>query len=160
MAVIRTQTATPGSYAKINVPWNPANGDPLPRHGPSRWKLFSMSLGIAVFLLLMAYIVKTFSSGNVETNNDSLSTDCALYASPSGVDSSSGLSAAYPKSFAGAASAAGPGSVICLLAGTYNLSSTFTPPKSGTSSSWIVYKSYGNGAVTFAWTGPADASAM
>jgi len=50
--------------------------------------------------------------------------------------------------------------VVCLLAGTYNLSSTFVPPNSGTPSSWITYKAYGNGAVNFVWTGAADASPM
>jgi serralysin len=53
-----------------------------------------------------------------------------------------------------------PGSVVCLRSGTYNLGSSFTPPHSGTPSSWIVYKKYGDGDVNFVWTGAADASPM
>jgi hypothetical protein len=61
---------------------------------------------------------------------------------------------------AGAAAATQPGSVVCLLGGTYALSSTFYPPNSGTPSSWIVYKNYGDSAVNIVWTGAADASPM
>jgi serralysin len=46
------------------------------------------------------------------------------------------------------------------MGGTYSLSSTFDPPHSGTPSSWIVYKDYGDGAVNIVWTGAADASPM
>lgn len=85
---------------------------------------------------------------------------CTLYASPSGSNSNSGTSASTPKTFAGAASASQPGSVVCLLAGAYNLSSTFYPPVSGTPSAWIVYKNYGNGPANFVWTGGAIAQPM
>src|SRR5256884_8600675 len=84
--------------------------------------------------------------------------DCTLFASPSGNDSNSGTSASSPKTFQGAANATQPGSVLCLLGGTYNFSSSFTPPPSGTPSSWITYKNYGDGPVNIVYTGPADAS--
>ena len=110
------------------------------------------------------------ASGSVTSNAATLivnasgptgtATDCTLFASPSGNDSNSGTSSSVPKTFSGAANATQPGSVVCLLAGTYNLSSTFVPPNSGTPSSWITYKAYGNGAVNFVWTGAADASTM
>ena len=85
---------------------------------------------------------------------------CTLYASASGNDSNSGTSASSPKTFQGAANATQPGSIVCLLAGTYNLSSSFVPPTNGNASAWIVYKAYGNGAVNFDYSGPADASPM
>jgi hypothetical protein len=96
----------------------------------------------------------------ITISNGSLASDCTLFASPSGNDSNSGSSPSSPKSFQGAANATQPGSVLCLLGGTYNLSSSFTPPSNGSPSSWIVYKSYGDSPVLIRWTGAADASAM
>ena len=102
----------------------------------------------------------TSSLVDVTVNNTSTSADCTLYASPSGSGSNSGTSPSSPKSFSGAAAATQPGSVVCLLGGTYNLSSTFVPPNSGSPSSWIVYKNYDSTPVNFVWTGAADASPM
>jgi Domain of unknown function (DUF4082)/Putative Ig domain len=96
----------------------------------------------------------------IAVNSNTLGAGCTLYASPSGSASNSGRSASAPKTFSGAAAAAQPGSVICLLGGSYNLSSTFYPPTSGTSSSWIVYKNYGDGPVNFVWTGGAITQPM
>src|SRR5437016_2991124 len=95
---------------------------------------------------------------NISVSNGSSASDCTLFASPSGNDSNSGTSASSPKTFQGAANATQPGSVLCLLGGTYNFSSSFTPPSSGTPSSWITYKNYGDGPVNIVYTGPADAS--
>jgi hypothetical protein len=96
----------------------------------------------------------------VTVANTGLATDCTLFASPSGNDNNSGTTAAAPKTLTGAAAATIAGSVVCLQGGTYSLSSSFIPPNSGTPSSWIVYKKYGDGAVNFVWTGAADASPM
>jgi hypothetical protein len=102
----------------------------------------------------------TSSLVDFTVNNTSTSADCTLYASPSGSDSNSGSSPSAPKSFQGAANSTQPGSVVCLLGGTYNLSSTFLPPNSGSPSSWIVYKNYDSTPVNFVWTGAADAEPM
>ena len=102
----------------------------------------------------------TSSSLAVTVSNGSLATDCTLYASSSGNDNNSGTSPTSPKTFIGAAFATQPGSVVCLLGGTYNLNSTFYPPTSGTPSSWIVYKNYGDGPVNFVWTAGAIAQSM
>jgi hypothetical protein len=83
-----------------------------------------------------------------------------LYASASGNDSNSGTSPTAPKTFLGAAAMTQPGSVVCLLGGTYQMSNTFYPPKSGSPSSWIVYKNYGDGPVNFVWTAGAIAQPM
>jgi hypothetical protein len=96
----------------------------------------------------------------ITVNNSSTASGCTLYASPSGSDSNSGTSSSAPKSFQGAANSTQPGSVVCLLGGTYNLSSSFYPSISGTPSSWIVYKNYDSTPVNFVWTGGANASAM
>ena len=77
-----------------------------------------------------------------------------------GASSNSGTSVSAPKSFQGAANSTQPGSVVCLLGGTYNLSSSFSPSISGSPSSWIVYKNYDSTPVNFVWTGAADASPM
>jgi hypothetical protein len=95
---------------------------------------------------------------DVTVNNASTSTDCTLYASPSG--GGNGTIPSSPLSFSAAASATQPGSVVCLLGGTYNLSSTFVPPNSGSPASWIVYKNYDSTPVNFVWTGAADAEPM
>ena len=102
----------------------------------------------------------TSSAATLTVSNGSTATDCTLFASPSGNDSNSGASSSAPKTFSGAASGTQPGSVVCLLAGTYNMGSTFYPPVSGTPSSWIVYKSYGNGAVNLVWTAGATGQPM
>jgi hypothetical protein len=117
------------------------------------------SLGIVVFLLLLVHVVKGVYTAKVVTL-EPCSADCTLYASPSGNDKNSGTSPSSPKTFLGAAAATRPGSIVCLLAGSYPLSSSFGPPTSGTPSAWIVYKSCGDGPVNFVWTGPADASPM
>ncbi|MGB7848254.1 MAG: Ig-like domain-containing protein, partial [Candidatus Acidiferrum sp.] len=97
---------------------------------------------------------------DVTVNNAGTSSDCTLYAAPSGSDANSGTSPTAPKSFSGAAAATQPGSVVCLLGGTYNLASSFSPSISGSPSSWIVYKNYDATPVNFVWTGAANASAM
>src|SRR5437016_666131 len=102
----------------------------------------------------------TSSVVNFSVNNASTSSDCTLFASPSGSSSNSGTSASSPKSFSSAASASGPGSVVCLLGGTYTLSSSFSPPTSGSPSSWITYKNYDSTPVNFVWSGGSNASAM
>ncbi len=102
----------------------------------------------------------TSSLLDLNVNNDLLASDCTLYASPSGSSGNSGTSPSSPKSFSGAASATGPGSVVCLLGGTYSFSSTFSPPVSGTPSSWIVYKAYGDSPVNINYTGAPDGQVM
>src|SRR5947199_113829 len=79
---------------------------------------------------------------NFSVNNASTSSDCTLFTSPSGSSSNSGTSASSPKSFPSAAAASGPGSVVCLLGGTYTLSSSFSTPTSRSPSSWITYRNY------------------
>ena len=139
--------------------WNPADCDRLLAERPNRRNLFWTSLGIVLFLLLLVYVVKHFFGATV-INHESSIADCTIFASSSGNDANSGASPSSPKSFSGAATATQPGSVVCLLGGTYSLISSFRSPSSGTPSSWIVYKDYGDGPVNFVWTGAADASAM
>lgn len=93
-------------------------------------------------------------------NTNGLATDCTIFASPTGNDANSGATATAPKTFNGAANATQPGSVVCFLGGTYNLSSSFAPPTNGTPSLWIVYKAYGDSPANLLYTGPADASPM
>ena len=102
----------------------------------------------------------TSSAATLTVSGGTTASDCTLFASASGNDGNSGTSASSPKTFTGAASASQPGSVVCLLAGTYNMGSTFFAPTSGTPSSWIVYKSYGNGAVNLVWTAGATGQPM
>jgi hypothetical protein len=82
-----------------------------------------------------------------------VATDCTLYVSPSG--SGNGGSPSTATTLTGAQRASTPGAVICMLGGSYSLGSTFYVNHSGTSSAWIVYKAYGDGAVNINWTGPS-----
>jgi hypothetical protein len=110
-------------------------------------------------LLLLIYVFKDFQTSLV-ANAEACSANCTLYASPSGNDSNSGTTPSSPKTFLGAAAATRPGSVVCFLAGSYPLSSSFSPPASGKPSAWIVYKNCGDGPVYLVWTGAADAEPM
>jgi hypothetical protein len=107
-----------------------------------------------------AGISATSSTVGLTVNNGSTSSNCTIFASPSGNDGNSGSSSSTPKTFNGAAAASQPGSVVCLLAGTYNMGSTFYPPTSGSPSAWIVYQPYGNGAVNLVWTAGATGQPM
>lgn len=135
--------------------------------GTTRWTLGidtnSLSNGphtISARVSDAAGITATSSPVGISVKNGALATDCTLYASPSGNDGNSGTLPTAPKTLTGAAAATRPGSVVCLHSGTYNLSSSFSPPNSGTPSSWITYKDYGDGSVNLVWTGAADASPM
>jgi hypothetical protein len=116
-------------------------------------------LQILVVLLVSGTIGSPVSS-TLRSQQPSPSASCSLYASPRGNDKNSGLTQASPKTFLGAAAVTRPGSVVCLLGGTYSLSSTFKPPTSGTPTAWIIYRAFGDDPVKFLWTGAADASPM
>src|SRR5712672_889958 len=107
-----------------------------------------------------AGISATSSTVGLTVNNGSTSSNCTIFASPSGNDGHSGSSSSAPQTFSGAAAASQPGSVVCLVAGTYNMGSTFYPPTSGSPSAWIVYQPYGNGAVNLVWTAGATGQPM
>jgi len=138
---------------------NPANRDRLFQDRPSRGILLLTSLGIVAFLLLLIYALR-HGPGVIVANPGSSTANCTIFASPSGKDANSGTSPTSAKSLAGAAAAARPGSIICLLGGDYPLTSSFKPRSGGTASSWIVYRDYGDGPVNIVWNGAADASAM
>jgi hypothetical protein len=71
---------------------------------------------------------------------------CTLYASPTGRSRASGSSPTRPTSLRGAHHRSVPGSVVCLRAGRYRLSSSFTVTRSGKKGKPIVYRSYGGRA--------------
>jgi hypothetical protein len=114
----------------------------------SGWDIFVISLGLLMFLLLIMHAVKNYHSDPAGISSP-ISSGCTLYASPSGNDSNSGTSVLAPKALSGAASATAPGAVVCLLGGTYYLSSSFNPPHSGSPSFWIVYRNYDSTPVRF-----------
>jgi hypothetical protein len=103
-----------------------------------------LSLVAFVFLTSVLFTTRCFAS---------VATDCTLFASASGNQANSGLTADSPKTLDGAASLTTPGSVVCLEAGTYKMTSGFTPPRNGTSDAYITYENYGNGVVNFVWNG-------
>jgi len=115
-----------------------------------RRALFTTSLLVLVLLSLVVYAVKNFLVIQ-KLDPAPCSTNCTIYASPSGTDKNSGSDASSPKTFLAAAAATRPGWLVCLLPGTYELDSSFAPPRSGAASAWIVYKSCGDGPVNFVW---------
>jgi hypothetical protein len=128
-------------------------------HRHSRSTLILTSLGIILFLLVLAHaLARMFLIKSLNAEHSCV--ECTLYAAPNGDDKNVGTSASFPKTLLGAAQAARPGATVCLLAGTYPLSASFVPPASGRPSAWIVYRSCGDGPVNFVWTGGADAQAM
>jgi hypothetical protein len=139
--------------------WNSENDDTPFRARARTTSLALTSLGIAACMFVLVFFFRDFSPTLV-TNHGPLPNDCTLFASAAARDNGSGTRANSPLPFSRAAALAQPGSVVCLLAGTYFLSSSFKPPSSGNPSLWIVYKSYGDGPVNFVWTGAANASAM
>ena len=125
----------------------------------TRGALFLTSLEILAFLSSLVYALSNFLLV-LRADPGPGTANAMIYASPSGSDKNSGSNPSSPKTLLGAAAATGPGSVVCLLAGTYDLDSSFAPPHSGSPSAWIVYKRCGNGTVNFVYTGPPDASPM
>src|SRR3984893_971274 len=143
------------------------NGNYSNASGTNSWSFSldtnSLSNGLHTIYAKVSDVAGATSASSpitVTVSNTTLLPACTLFASPSGNDSNSGTVATAPKTFRGAAAATTAGSVVCLHGGTYNLTSSFNPPNSGTPSSWIVYKNYGDGDVNFVWTGAADASPM
>ncbi len=112
-------------------------------------------------LAFFAVAVMPSCGGNSQPSSSSISpTDCTLYASASGSDANAGTSASAPTTFAGAASVAQPGAVICIEAGTYQQADSFSPPRSGTPNAYITYQAYGDGPATFVWTGGSQPGAF
>lgn len=66
---------------------------------------------------------------------------CTLYAAPDGAPHNSGATPNQPVSLRAAADRSKPGSVICLLAGTYFVNTPFAIRNSGRQDEWIVYQS-------------------
>ncbi len=104
-------------------------------------------------IVTLAFLLQIVAANSA---HGALAADCTLYAAANGNDWYAGSSPASPKTLEGASQASQPGAVICLRAGTYNLSRTFYPARSGTPTAWIVYKAYGDGMVDLVWTGGAD----
>ncbi len=99
--------------------------------------------------ILLIFCLALFSSYGLSQ----VATNCTIYVSPSG--GGNGATASSPTTLAGANSASVPGSVICLMGGTYNISSTFLPSHSGTSTGYITWKAYGDSPANLGWTGGA-----
>jgi hypothetical protein len=93
--------------------------------------LFSSAIALAAFLHALPYAEAAIPA-------------CTTYVSTGG--GGDGSSASSPTTFANAASASSPGSVICLKSGIYTFS-RFQFTKNGTASRWIVYRYYGDGPV-------------
>jgi hypothetical protein len=119
-----------------------------------------IGLWLALAILLACGIRDLVVTSIISAQEPSISAPCTLYASPAGNDKNSGATRTSPKTFLGAAGVTRPGSVVCLLGGTYALNSSFKPSTSGTPEAWILYRAFGDSPVKFLWTGGTDASPM
>lgn len=137
-----------------------ASLNPSPPGPRSRGTILLAWLGIGISLLLLYFGAPRDVHALRFPVSAPPSSDCTLYASPSGDDRNSGASPSSPKTFLGAAADTQPGSVVCLLGGTYKVGDTFYPPVSGTPSSWITYKNFDNDPVNLLWTGGAIGQPM
>jgi hypothetical protein len=79
---------------------------------------------------------------------------CTLFAGSHGSASASGASKDAPTTLTSAASRAAPGSIVCLEAGTYNVSSNLMLKRSGTRSAPITFRNY-VGVALLQYTGGA-----
>jgi serralysin len=98
------------------------------------------------------------AAGASGTGSGTLAQGCTLYVSPQGAATNSGATPSETITLLSAATQAKAGSVVCILAGTYPLTSAFQPRHSGTPSAWIVFEAYGDGDVNIVWSAPAGAS--
>jgi hypothetical protein len=106
-------------------------------------------------LKTLVWVSATILGCGIAASAATLATDCTLYASPNGNDSSSGLTAASPKTLNGAGNASKPGSVVCLEGGSYYRSTGFSPSHDGSATGgYITYKAYGDAKVWIIYTGP------
>jgi hypothetical protein len=83
------------------------------------------------------------ASAAVTESSTPLSANCTLYAAPNGSTSNSGTAPGSPLTLVSAASKVVPGSVVCLLPGTYTLTSPLYLSKGGTESAYVVFRSEG-----------------
>src|ERR1700676_5130903 len=81
---------------KLAVIRIPPNSGQTVRRRRSGWDIFVISLGIVLFLLLITHVIKNYQSDPAGIRGP-LSSDCTLYASPSGNDSNSGTNLFAPK---------------------------------------------------------------
>src|SRR5579884_3793050 len=72
---------------------------------------------------------------------------CTVFVSVGGDGSSNGSSAGSPTTFSNAVDSVVPGSVVCLLPGTYDVSSNVVLSRSGSASAPIIYRSDGGTAL-------------
>src|SRR6266404_9092554 len=71
----------------------------------------------SIALLILAFIATT--PGRLSATTTSAATDCTLYASPSGSSGNSGKIPSSPLTLQVAVNQTQPGSVVCLMSGTY-----------------------------------------
>lgn len=77
---------------------------------------------------------------NVAPTDSKAAAACTLFASPNGSDSNSGTSANSPLTLTTANLKTVPGSVVCLMDGTYLLTKPLYIAQSGTDIAWITYR--------------------
>ncbi len=113
------------------------------------------SLARAIWLPLLVGSLSIFSAPLTAPHSAQAAGSCTLYAAPWGSGGNAGTTTSSPLTLNAAETRTVPGAVVCLLAGTYNLSSPFYIARSGTASAWIVYRAYG-GTAQLNWTGGQD----
>jgi hypothetical protein len=125
------------------------------------YRIRNINFTIATFIAItmMGYAApNALASGTRSTGSATLAQGCTLYVSPRGAATNSGAVPGDPITLQSAAARAKAGAVVCIMGGTYPLTSTFQPGHSGTPNAWIVFEGYGDGDVNIVWSAGTGAS--
>lgn len=108
-------------------------------------------LGLALLCGLGGNAAHAFPS---QRPHNSVAADCNMFVSPTGAAANSGASPESPLTLAATYRRVQPGSVVCLLPGTYNMPSPLYINTSGTADAYIKYTSYDTAQpAQLIWTG-------
>jgi hypothetical protein len=125
------------------------------------YRITNISFALATFIAItmMGYAApNALASGTHSKGSATLAQGCTLYVSPQGTANNAGAVPGDPITLQSAAARAKAGAVVCIMGGTYPLTSTFQPGHSGTPNAWIVFEGYGDGDVNIVWSAGAGAS--
>lgn len=95
---------------------------------------------MALLIVSVFVVSRIISTNEVAPTDSDAAASCNMYASPNGREENTGKSASSPLTLDEANMQAVPGSVVCLMDGTYLRTKPLYIAQSGTNSAWIVYK--------------------
>jgi|GEM_PF-3386311 len=118
-----------------------------------RSNILKLAMLFPVLLLAGGVLVLSnqISNRSFDPTRSEAAARCTIYASPNGRESNNGSSTSSPLTLDEANKKTVPGSVVCLMDGTYLLTRPLYIVNSGTSSAWITYRAQNVGRATIKW---------